>query len=184
MCLDIYGLLWPDYIFLGSTYFLLLTFVVSSYLLLRNKKITIFLLGVAMNAVFHLSVLFIVLVVLVIFAPSKNLFYDTVNAAIKNTCIVDPLQRNCPKSVEGILALDENFAGILAGKDVNYSYDPLENTYNLKIFDKKARTVQIFDPKLAANGYSYFDNEVRRIFVCNGAYVVGDVVFGGVPVQP
>lgn len=184
MCLDIPSYFRAEYLFISLTLLLFFSFLFFlRYAQKRSRGARQMLVFLLLTAV-HLILIVLSVYLSLVFMPSKNGFVETVNAAIKNACILDPSRKNCPSSVEGVYALDQDFQTFLKGKDVKYEYRTEDNTYNLKIFDIKNRFVYIFDPKLREsgsfaykdNGYEYADFEVRRFKMCGGEYKISNQV--------
>ncbi len=86
--------------------------------------------------------------------------YFNVNAAIKNTCILDPQQNHCPHHVNDIIAIEpQTFEQQLKGKHLTYSYYPQTNDYTLIIRHNDNQTA-IFDsriPKVASGSSDIVD---------------------------
>lgn len=60
--------------------------------------------------------------------------HHTLNAAVKNTCLLDPTQENCPQKLEDIrIIVPEVYDRVLAQAQVKYEYNSEENTYILVI---------------------------------------------------
>lgn len=93
--------------------------------------------------------------------------YFAVNAAIKNTCFLDPNRVHCPKTFEEIIAIEpQRFNDLLKGKTVAYNYNPENNNYTLFVLNDNNRGV-IFDPNFKQrneNGYDFLDIHVNS---CN-----------------
>lgn len=85
--------------------------------------------------------------------PSNGM--HTVNAAIKNTCILDPNRLHCPKTLEDIVLIEpETLSPLLVQGTFTYYYYPQSNEYTLII--RKGGLTQykaaIFDPILSSEG--------------------------------
>lgn len=104
--------------------------------------------------------------------------YAPLNAAIKNTCVLDPAQKNCPHTVEEIKHLEpERFSSLLADKEVHYQYTD-KNNYTLMIVEKSGYIV-IFDPRLKGSqqGLDSIENYVNK---CNGGKLRKPMPFQGI----
>lgn len=93
--------------------------------------------------------------------------YFSVNAAIKNTCYLDPLKRNCPHTLAEIIHIEpEHFSKLLQNKTVYYSFDNLTQKYSLYIQHDINRGV-LFDPRLTQQDGYYAD--FVDTYRCSGA---------------
>lgn len=89
--------------------------------------------------------------------------YFVLNAAVKNTCYLDPQRNHCPKSLEDLIAIEpERFREMLRGKEAYYWYYPERNEYTLLVRHDSHRGV-IFDPRFSEiSGYADFANITLR----------------------
>jgi hypothetical protein len=116
--------------------------------------------------------------------PSRD--YHTINAAIKNTCYLDPQRNHCPKTIEDIIAIDpEHFKEWTKDANLTYQYYPETNEYTLIIrnnhYNERNRSrVAIFDPRLSKpenllythyGGRDFVDTEIMS---CNGKLLLVD----------
>lgn len=111
--------------------------------------------------------------------PSAN--YHVLNAAIKNTCFLDPQKNHCPKTAQDIINIEpERFTKLTKDAHLTYEYYPQTNEYTLIVknnnLQKNDYRVVIFDPRLAkaknyGRGFDFVDAEV---IWCNGKYVLKD----------
>lgn len=71
-----------------------------------------------------------------------------VNAAIKNTCYLDPLRRNCPTNLDQLkIIIPQDIQSDPSIQNVSYTYYPFEHQYTL-IFKTAPNFYAIFDPLL------------------------------------
>ena len=75
------------------------------------------------------------------------------NAAIKNTCLIDPLRNNCPKNLDEVMKLyPQEFTKLTERYVFTYQYYPEKNQYTLIARPKNLRLswnkVALFDPRL------------------------------------
>jgi len=78
--------------------------------------------------------------------PQGNEFFN-IHAAIKNTCLDDPEQINCPQKVEDISFIEPEEYQKLSNTQASYLYDKSENRYTLVVRYSRNRAV-LFDPRL------------------------------------
>lgn len=111
------------------------------------------------------------------YPPSTS--YHSLNAAIKNTCFLDPQRNHCPKIVQDIISIEpDNFTKLTENAHITYQYYPETNEYTLIVRNNNlwvnGYRVAIFDPRLATvknygNGVDFFDADVAW---CNGKYIL------------
>lgn len=105
--------------------------------------------------------------------------YHVLNAAIKNTCFLDPQRNHCPKTVEDLINIEpEHFRELTKDAHLTYKYYPYSNQYTLiirnnDVWQNNYRVV-IFDPRLATvknygTGLDFFD---ARVSDCKGKIVI------------
>lgn len=71
-----------------------------------------------------------------------------VNAAVKNTCYLDPLRRNCPTNLDQLkIIIPRDIQNNLSIQNISYTYYPFEHQYTL-IFKTAPNFYAIFDPRL------------------------------------
>lgn len=109
--------------------------------------------------------------------PSAD--YHVLNAAIKNTCFLDPQRNHCPKTAQDIINIEpERFTKLTKDAHLTYEYYPESNQYTLIIRDENIRNnnyrVVIFDPRLSSaedysKGLDFVDADVS---ICNGKFVL------------
>jgi hypothetical protein len=79
--------------------------------------------------------------------PAASQFF-VINAAIKNTCFIDPERNNCPQTLEEIGYIEPKaFETMIQNNQVNYVYYPETNQYSLVVRYHPTRAV-IFDWRL------------------------------------
>lgn len=93
--------------------------------------------------------------------PSQR--FAVLNAAVKNTCYLDPQRNNCPKNVDQLIAIEpEHFQKIAQDAQITYQYYPETNQYTLIVRDKSLSLINtevaLFDPRLSnlSQNYSAF----------------------------
>lgn len=96
---------------------------------------------------------------------SKKVAYHShhvLNAAVKNTCFIDPGKENCPKKLEDIKVIQEKeYLSTINNSQINYIYNQKENIYSLVIRYSPIRAA-VFDPRLieTGNGSDYKEYDV------------------------
>jgi hypothetical protein len=83
-----------------------------------------------------------------IFYDSNMGKYYVVNAAIKNTCLLDTQQIHCPRNWQEVLAIEDKTLVPLT-QDTNitlYDFRPWENQYTVVI--REGNSAIVFDPRL------------------------------------
>lgn len=81
------------------------------------------------------------------FHPQASRFH-VINAAIKNTCFMDPKQENCPQTKEEIAYIEpQQYQDMIDCCQVNYQYHPEINKYSLVVRYHPVRAV-VFDWRL------------------------------------
>ena len=113
------------------------------------------------------------------FPPSAH--YHVLNAAIKNTCFLDPQRNHCPGTVQDIINIEpERFTTLTKNAHLTYEYYPQTNEYTLIIRNNNLKEndyrVAIFDPRLTSvknygRGLDFLDTQV---VYCNGKYILTD----------
>ena len=98
--------------------------------------------------------------------------YHVLNAAIKNTCFLDPERKHCPRSVSDLVSIEpENFSKLTKDAHLVYRYYPDSNQYTLIIRNKNIwrnnYRVAIFDPRLTTaknygSGLHFIDAKVSN----------------------
>lgn len=74
--------------------------------------------------------------------------YFVLNAAIKNTCIIDDKQENCPKTLEEIGYIEpQHFKDLMRNTQAHYEYFPESNEYIFVVRYSPIRAV-VFSPRL------------------------------------
>lgn len=101
--------------------------------------------------------------------PPSSHFHD-VNAAVKNTCFLDPRRLHCPKTSEEVIAIEPQLLEPeTKDSELTYQYYPQTNQYTLIIrphnMQSSGSRVVIFDPRLSiaqgyGNGLDFYDAEV------------------------
>jgi hypothetical protein len=94
---------------------------------------------------------FVSLIVVAFVSEDNNLasYYGQMHAAIKNTCLLDPDRRNCPKDVDGIIHIEpDNFVFYKDNSYLFYEYREKENSYTFVALKKDTRRGVVFDPRL------------------------------------
>lgn len=105
--------------------------------------------------------------------------YHVLNAAIKNTCYLDPQRNHCPKSVEELISIeDKNFTELTKDAHLTYKYYPQTNEYTLIVRNNNLKEnnyrVAIFDPRLqtAKNYGRGLDFVDEQVVWCSEKYVL------------
>ncbi|MEK7526548.1 MAG: hypothetical protein AAB546_03655, partial [Patescibacteria group bacterium] len=74
--------------------------------------------------------------------------YFTLNAAIKNTCYLDPERLHCPKTLDELISIeDRKFKKYLIDSSLYYEYRPETHEYTLIALKKNSERGVIFDPR-------------------------------------
>ncbi len=74
--------------------------------------------------------------------------YFVLNAAIKNTCYLDPQKNHCPTNLEQLISIEpQKFIPLSQEAHLTYQYYPQTNQYTLIVRQNDGR-VAIFDPRL------------------------------------
>lgn len=149
---------------------------------LKEKSLTHFL-NILIHIIFFLIVSIISLILFFLFffrddfPPSAD--YHVLNAAIKNTCFLDPQKNHCPKTAQDIISIEpENFTELTKNAHLTYQYYPETNQYTLIIRNddlwKDDNRVAVFDPRLTTaknygNGVDFIDTGV---IYCDGKYTL------------
>jgi len=105
--------------------------------------------------------------------------YPDLNAAIKNTCFLDPQKNHCPKTVQDIINIKpQSFVKLTENAVLTYEYYPDTNQYTLIVREKSMwmnnNQVAVFDPRLTivknyGMGFDFVDTEA---YECNGKFVL------------
>lgn len=147
-------------------------------------KIFYFFLSLFASTVFFIFISIVTLIALFIaglilddYPPSAR--YHVLNAAIKNTCFLDPQRNNCPKTAEGVISIEDvKFRNLTKDAHLTYKYYPETNEYTLIIRNNNLRKnnsrVAIFDPRLTTvknygKGVDFIDT---RVIYCDGKYTL------------
>jgi hypothetical protein len=103
--------------------------------------------------------------------------YHVLNAAIKNTCILDPEKKNCPTTEEELIKIEpERFKEMTKHSKITYRYYPDTNQYTLIVRGNYLLAdhtqVAMYDPRLLSvknygNGLDFYD---ARIGFCGTKY--------------
>lgn len=115
--------------------------------------------------------------ILVNFYPDRDI--SQMNAAIKNTCIVDPLKRNCPQNLDQVISLyPQDFKKLQTDYVFTYKYYPEQNNYTLIARPKSQYLnipygfyIAIFDQRMLGSDYSLGRDFINTSgYVCDGKY--------------
>ncbi len=127
---------------------------------------------IIMRSIFFLvasyPIMAVAVVLIWIFAsPIPNISgsrFFTINAAIKNTCFIDPKRDHCPHTLEEISYIEpEEYQRMLRGSQVQYRYYPEQNIYTLVVRYSPIQAV-VFDPRLTASiGVDFKEFEVSLV---------------------
>jgi hypothetical protein len=105
--------------------------------------------------------------------------YFSLNAAIKNTCYLDPKMEHCPKNLSDLIAIEpQNFTKFLYSTHLTYVYYPETNTYTL-IVNYRGDKAVIFDPRLKNINESGFDFSEVDVSNCGQTHIVNPPSFPG-----
>lgn len=105
--------------------------------------------------------------------------YHVLNAAIKNTCYLDPQRNRCPKTAEDLINIEPvNFRKLTKDAHLTYQYYPETNEYTLIIrstyYHSDNDRVAVFDPrliKLKENGFTGLDlYDAKIVNNCDGTF--------------
>lgn len=101
---------------------------------------------------------FVFISILWLFLDDPNIERDDhLNAAIKNTCLLDPKKINCPKDVRGVIAIEpQTLASETRGKYLAYRYFPQTNDYTMII--RSGNQGVIYDPRIERYYNHYVDS--------------------------
>lgn len=152
-------------------------------LFIHTKKHLLWPLSILMSVIFFFIITGITLVIFFLLwfrddhPPSVD--YHVLNAAIKNTCFLDPQKNHCPKSVDDLINIEpEHFKELTKNANLTYQYYPKINQYTLIVRNndlwKDDYRVAIFDPRLTTaknygNGVDFMDS---KVIVCSGKYLL------------
>ncbi len=107
--------------------------------------------------------------------PSRN--YHVLNAAIKNTCYLDPQRNHCPKTEDDLINIEsERFGNLTRMSKLTYRYYPDTHQYTLIVREvirnefmagSNSQKVALFDPRLASSsayghGVDFYDAYVEK----------------------
>lgn len=136
-------------------------FAIVFFIFLKKVKKNFF--KILLLLIIFLPVFFVLTWLLLLFAsdkifpPLRASRYFDLNAAIKNTCYLDPKRHNCPKTLEQLIAIEpEKFTKFKNECQLTYRYYENTNEYTLIVRDSPNRAV-IFDPRLKKVTISGFD---------------------------
>lgn len=90
--------------------------------------------------------------------------FNIINAAIKNTCFIDPNKENCPQDLEEISYIEpKQYQMMVECCQVNYQYDSVNNLYSLVIRYSPTRAV-LFDWRLVdQSGIDFKEYQVNLL---------------------
>ena len=90
--------------------------------------------------------------------------FAVINAAIKNTCFMDPVRKNCPQTLEEISYIEpQYYKDLRTETQVSYNYYPDINLYTLVVRYSPTRAV-IFDWRLTeTTGVDFGEYEVALV---------------------
>lgn len=108
--------------------------------------------------------------------------YSILNAAIKNTCFLDPQRIHCPTTSQEIIAIQpQDFIDLTKNVNLTYQYYSQNNQYTLIVRD--GDNAVIFDPRLVnLKDYNYgFDfADVLAESNCDGTFrIINPPPFSG-----
>lgn len=179
-CVDPY-LLFNPY-FLGVTIEIILAAVLVGLIRMSfkiNKDVTLRILTLVFSIIFFLIFSLVNLVISLFWLegiddPIAGKYF-VLNAAVKNTCYLDPERKNCPEDIQGVIDIEsDNFRALTSGTILNYRYYPETHEYSLVVIEKDTRKGVIFDPRLQKRkdygyGGDFFDIKAS---VCNEKYEI------------
>lgn len=148
---------------------------------ISNKYLKLIIVFICLPSFLVFALFSSLLIYLSIFEQDNNARaskYFQMNAAIKNTCYLDPNKVNCPKNLEGLLSLYPNdFNPINQKAKLIYHYYPDSNEYTLIVRDKPEGAV-IFDPRLSTieKGYDFKEYSVET---CGRDRIISPPTFPG-----
>lgn len=178
MCFDAYYFLnrsFPLFVLLETT--LLVGFVVLIFLVWRKFRS----LYRKLSFTYLLSIFFLILAFTAyVFAEEgvdkpNAMRYFPLNAAIKNTCYLDPSMANCPRSLEELINIQsEDFSKHLDDSYLFYEYREEENSYTLVALKRDTRRGAIFDPRFTSKATPGLDFTETRYKKCGNRIEIED----------
>lgn len=178
MCFDpIYAFQNVSLLLTITTTLVVLSFMFFAVLLYKKYKPAEFFYGLLLSIAVHGLVLFLSYFTIIYLFETKDdsnsIEFFPLNAAIKNTCILDPNKQNCPTSLEELVAIEpERFTEILSDNRAYYEYDTESGDYTLIVLEGKTRRASIFSPKLnKILGRDFVDSSYS---FCDGQFVINN----------
>lgn len=105
--------------------------------------------------------------------------YFELNAAIKNTCYLDPNHIHCPHNLQELIAIqNKDFSKIAKQYQIVYKYYPETNQYTLIVRDQPYGAI-IFDPRLKITSLEGYDFKEVEVSKCGGDHIVNPPNFSG-----
>lgn len=139
----------------------------------KFKTISSLMIGTLVSTVSVLAIIFffIFINILWLFLNDPNIERnDHLNAAIKNTCLLDPLKVNCPKDVKGVIAIEpQTLVSETRGKYLAYRYFPQTNDYTMVI--RSGDQGVIYDPRIERYYNHYVDSINVQFESCSNKIV-------------
>ena len=110
--------------------------------------------------------------------PQASVYFP-LNAAIKNTCYLDPKMIHCPRTLEDLIAIQpEDFMSYLNQAHLTYSYYPETNKYTLIARYNKHWAV-IFDSRLKNDSTGSPDFVEVKVSTCGKDHIANPPNFPG-----
>jgi hypothetical protein len=160
---------------------ILLLTLFCAYHFLKDHKEALMRLFIVIGALFVFFIFFVVSGLFFAFRffstdhpPSEN--YHVLNAAIKNTCYLDPTRNHCPRTAADVISIESiNFSNLTKDAHLTYQYYPETNQYTLIVRDNNLAAdngrVVVFDPRLATgSGSNGLDFEDTDLVKCGSHY--------------
>lgn len=100
--------------------------------------------------------------------------YFPLNAAIKNTCILDPQKNDCPQSIADIISIEpETFIPLTKNASLTiYDFHPREGRYTLVV--REGEYAIIFDPRLIKATDYRIDSVAYGVASCGNKHTIID----------
>lgn len=164
---------------------LLLGCIVSILAIKAIKNLAYKIVVIAIGVLPTLIVSFVLSIILVVVMDHKlnptpqASYYFPLNAAIKNTCYLDPKMVHCPRTVEDLIAIQpQDFTSYLDKAHLTYSYYPATNEYTLIARYSKRRAV-IFDSRLKDERLGKPDFIEVKVSSCGQDHIINPPSFPG-----
>lgn len=149
-----------------------IAFITFKFMLRYPRWYTFVLLPFSAIVTFIISGAFVLLLFFIIFLEDGRslMRYFDLNAAIKNTCFLDPYKNHCPANLNELIAIEpQKFIPLTKGVYITtYDFRPSDGRYTL-IVREGERNAIVFDPRLKEY-YSGLDSVQFDVDKCGGNY--------------